>query len=484
MNSNKYVLALCVSLFSISAGAADDPSKADHPEVQGALAAVDAWLDGERAYGRVPGMSAGIVLDQDLIWSQGYGYSNLADKVPADNNTIYSICSISKLFTSIGVMQLRDEGKLNLSDKVADHLEWYELEQVHDGGAVDIEGILTHSSGLPREASEYYWNEPEFGFPTRQEMIDGLVDLETLYPARTWFQYSNLGLSLAGEIVAARSEQDYGQYIQDNILTPLAMGDTRSHFPAELHGKQLAIGYTGLDRSGERVPVPPFFTRGVTPAAGFTSTVRDLAKFASWQFRLLEKGGEEVLDSNTLREMHRVHWIGPDWKNTWGIGFAVRQAEGGNYSLIGHGGGCPGYITQFIMAPKYKLGVIVLTNAGDGPSGRLASGIMKTLVRTLAKAEAPAASPAMDFNRYEGNFSAQPWGGESAVRQWGNQLAVIDIPSTDLSGSVTRLKHVEGDTFVRLTDEGEERESWEFELGADGKAATIRQHSFRLTRIR
>jgi len=484
MNSNKYALALCVSLFSISAGAADDSSKADHPEIQGALAAVDAWLDGERAYGRVPGISAGVVLDQDLIWSQGYGYSNLADKVPANEKTIYSICSISKLFTSIGMMQLRDEGKLSLSDTVADHLEWYNLAQAHDGGAVDIEGILTHSSGLPREASDYYWNEPDFDFPTRQDMIDGLKDLETLYPARTLFQYSNLGLSLAGEIVAARSGQDYEQYVDDNILTPLGLEDTRSHFPADLHGKQLAIGYTGLDRSGERVVVPPFFTRGVTPAAGFTSTVNDLAKFASWQFRLLENGGTEVLDSNTLREMHRVHWVSPDWKSTWGIGFAVRQAEGCNYSVIGHGGGCPGYITQFIMVPKYKLSVIVLTNAGDGPSGRLASSIMKILVKSLAQAGAPVTDPAIDLGRYEGNYSSQPWGGESAIRQWGNQLAVINLPSTDLSGSVTKLKHVSDDTFIRLTDEGEEREPWHFTLGADGKAAMIHRHGFKATRIK
>ena len=76
-----------------------------HPEVRGALRAIDAWLEGTRIYERIPGISAGIVHDQELIWNKGYGYSNLETKRPADADTLYSICSISKLFTAIGIMQ-------------------------------------------------------------------------------------------------------------------------------------------------------------------------------------------------------------------------------------------------------------------------------------------------------------------------------------------------------------------------------------------
>ncbi len=483
MSHTKLLLTISIFCFSISAGAVDEPISTDGPEMQGAFRAIDAWLDAEQVYGKIPGMSVGIVLDQELIWNQGYGFSNLADKVPADENTIYSICSISKLFTSIGVMQLRDAGKLALRDKVADHLDYYDLNQVHDGGPVTIEGLLTHSSGLPRESDFVYWVE-DFGFPEREQMIEALSDQETLYPARTLFQYSNLGFSLAGEIVAARSEQDYESYIQTNILTPLGLEDTRSYYPAELRGKQLAIGYNGINRVGGREPVEPFFTRGITPAAGFTSTVNDLAKFASWQFRLIENGGVEVLDANTLREMHRVHWVGPDWKQTWGLGFAVRKSESGNYSLIGHGGGCPGYITQFVMSPTHKLGVVVLTNAGDGPSGRLASNILKLMVSTLPKASAAPADTVGDFSSYEGTYTSQPWGGETAVRQWGEQLVMLSLPSDDLASSITRLNHVEDDIFVRVTDDGKEREQVHFEIGTDGKADSYIVHTSRATRLK
>ncbi len=146
-----------------------------HPDVKGALGAIDAWLEGVRTYDRIPGVSVGIVVDQDLIWNNGYGYSNLETKRAADADTLYSICSISKLFTSIGIMQLRDANKLTLRDAVGDHLDWFHITQAFDdSGPITIESLLTHSSGLPRESDFPYWGGPDFPLPTRKQMIAAL----------------------------------------------------------------------------------------------------------------------------------------------------------------------------------------------------------------------------------------------------------------------------------------------------------------------
>jgi len=429
-----------------------------------------------------PSMHVGIVRDQDLIWDNGYGYSNLETKRAADADTLYSICSISKLFTSIGIMQLRDASKLTLRDSVGEHLDWFDITQIHDdSGPITIESLLTHSSGLPRESDFPYWNGPDFPFPTRQKMIERLETQETLYPAQRYYQYSNLALSLAGEIVQERSGQEYQEYIKANILDPLGLTNTRTYYPEEMHGEELAIGYTGIHRSGTRKPVKPFFTRGITAAAGFTSSVNDLAKFASWQFRLLEEGGDEVLSANTLREMHRVHWVDPDWETTRGIGFGVQRVN--DMTVIGHGGGCPGYITRFSMIAKDKIAAVVLTNAGDGPAGNVAQNVLNTITAALKEAKTPQEDDMPDFSMYEGDYEAPPWGGEVAIRQWGNQLVAIDIPSDDLGEAMTKLEHDSGHTFVRLTDDDEARESWIFEMADDGKAQRIFVHSIYLNRI-
>jgi CubicO group peptidase (beta-lactamase class C family) len=453
-----------------------------HPEVKGALAVIDAWIEGRRTFERIPGISVGIVHDQELLWSSGYGYANLETERPVDADTLYSICSISKLFTAIGIMQLRDENKLRLRDSVSDHLEWFDISQAHAGSEpVTIEGLMTHSSGLPRESDSPYWIGPDFPFPTREEMIERLKSQEMLYQSRRYFQYSNLGWSLAGEIIKERSGQEYDEYIRQHILEPLALGSTRTFYPADKRGDELAIGYTGMHRDLKRDPVKPFYTRGITAAAGFTSSVNDLASFASWQFRLLENGGKEILDANTLREMHRVQWVDPDWKTTWGLGFSVRRDD--DTTFVRHGGGCPGYITSFNMVPEQKIAAVVLTNAGDGPADNIAVNILKMIGPVLKKAGTPSKDEMPDFSMYEGNYESRPWGGEIAVRQWGKQLVALYIPSTDLNEAMIRLKHDGENKFTRMTDDDDSREPWVFELGDDGKAVRIIRHSSIRTRV-
>ncbi|MDP6417374.1 MAG: serine hydrolase domain-containing protein, partial [Gammaproteobacteria bacterium] len=107
------VVVLFISVASFSSFAADDsesvPSREEllaRPNVKGALAAIDAWIEGNQIYDQIPGISVGIVHNQELLWSKGYGYANLQSRRPADADTLYSVCSISKVFTAIGIMQL------------------------------------------------------------------------------------------------------------------------------------------------------------------------------------------------------------------------------------------------------------------------------------------------------------------------------------------------------------------------------------------
>ena len=139
-------------------------------------------------------------------------------------------------------------------------------------------------------------------------------------------------MSILGAIIEETSGMSYEDYVNQHILNPLELKDTRPYLPKELLKGQLSTGYSALHRNGERKPLEPFFTEGITAAAGFTSTVEDMAKFASWQFRLLETGGKEILLSSTLKDMQRVHWMDPNWRTSWGLGFSVRNVDGLNRS--------------------------------------------------------------------------------------------------------------------------------------------------------
>lgn len=438
-----------------------------------ALNLIDRWLEAQYQYDHVPGLSVGIVKDQELIWSKGYGKSNVEDGVEATPETIYSICSISKLFTSIAIMQLYEQGILRLDDPVSSVLPSFNIkQQFRDSGPVTILGLLTHSSGLPRESDFPYWSAPDFDFPSREQVQQKLGEQEMLYDASTYFQYSNLAMTLLGEVIAEVSGMPYEDYVEQNILKPLRLANTNPYLPKEKWGEEMATGYSAQKRDGTRDKIELFDAEGITAAAGYSSTIEDLADFASWQFRLLENGGKEILKASTLKDMQRVHFADPNWKTFWGLGFAVWEADGS--TLVGHGGSCPGYRTTIVIEPKEKLAFIVMANAMINPD-RYSGEIRNILKKGMGKKDADSA--AIKLQDYTGIYNGQPWTPEVQVVPWYGQLAIIGFPSTSVAEDLTLLKHIEGDTFKRIRKDESLGEEVRFERNAEGKVTKMWQHS-------
>jgi len=456
----------------------------EHPRVAEAIGLLDAWVSAKRDFDRLPGVSMAVVHDQDVLWSSGFGYAHLESKQPATDRTMYSVCSISKLFTSVGVMQLRDAGQLRLDDPVSEHLDWFEIGEGYEGsGPVTVQGILTHSSGLPRESDYPYWTGPDHPFPTHDAVVKRVHEQEMLYEADRYFQYSNLGLTLAGEIVAARSGESFHDYVQQHILEPLGMKDTYSEHPEEHRGGRFATGYSAVRRDGSREAVPAYSVRGIAPAAGFVSTVADLSRFSSWQFRLLEQGDGEVLSANTLREMQRVHWVDPDWKVTWGLGFSVWRDEGETF--VGHGGYCPGYQSHLLIHPRTRLAAAFMTNTNGVNSRAFTQTAFKILAPAVAEAlrgseKAEWIDPKL--KAFVGRY--QNWlAGESVVLPWKGDLAVLELPTDDPLSSLTPLKHIEGAVFRRRRDDKTLGEEIVFELDDAGGVIRMWRHSNYQTRV-
>jgi len=464
---------------------------AGHPRVADAINLLDLWVDAQRAYEQIPGISVAAVYDQELLWSAGFGYADLETLRPATPATMYSICSISKLFTSVGAMQLRDQGSFRLDDPVSSHLPWFQLDNAHsDGPAITVEGVLTHSAGIPRESDQPYWTAP-FDFPTHDDVVAGITNQETLYPAWKYFQYSNLGLTLAGEIVAEVSGLSYIDYVKERVLGPLGMNSTTPEIGEVQGTTKLATGYSAMRRSGSREIVEPFEGRGIAPAMGFASTVEDLAKFASWQFRLLETGKEEVLQANTLREMHRVHFVDPGWTTTRGLGFNVSRR--GEKTFVGHGGSCPGYRSNLDIQLDEKIATIAMTNAmiNAGTFTRRAYEVLAPAIKAAKgeseegkdETEGSEATPA-ELEMYIGAYDSFPWGGETHVIPWKGGLAVVSFPTEDPLGGLARLKHIEGHTFRRIRDDESLGEERTFDVNSEGEVTRTWVHGNFSPRIR
>ncbi len=448
-----------------------------------ALRLIDLWLDSVQAYDRLPSLTAAVVQSDRIVWANGYGFADRAKKVRATPATLYSICSISKLFTSVALMREWEAGKVRLDEPVATYLPWAKLAPSSgDSVPITVRGILTHSAGLPREAVNAYWTGPDFPFPTETEIRAGIGRQSPLYPASRWFQYSNLGLTLAGDIAAATSGEAYGDYIRRHILTPLGLTDTRPLFPRELWGNRLAVGWGALKRDGTRDLVQPFDAKGVTPAAGFTSNVEDLGTFAIWQFRLLRDGAApEVLKPSTLREMHRVHYTDPDWRVTWGLGFSVRRQ--GERTYVGHGGDCPGYHTSLQLRPDSETAVTAMATGAEGPGAYVAQ-IFQLLDKRQGFAFKGPAPAAVDLTPFTGIYSAQPWGAEFAILPWAGGLAMLDLPTTTPADALDFLKPKGGDLFRAIRASGSEMDEVRFTRDAAGRVTGIERFGNRSKRVR
>jgi hypothetical protein len=255
--------------------------------------------------------------------------------------------------------------------------------------------------------------------------------------------------------------------------------------PESERGKRLATGYSALDREGRREPMPFYTARGIAPAAGYASTAGDLGRFASWQFRLLQKGGSEILKATTLREMHRVHWVEPDFETLWGLGFSVWKS--GEKMFVGHGGSCPGYRTQILLMPQERIATVFLSNAQRVAARQWTQrlyDIVAPAVRAAVKEKEKAKAPDPAMRRYAGTYSAQPWAGEIAVLPWEEGIALLDLPTMDPVKDLEKLKKVGENTFRLIRKDETLGEEIVFEMGPDGKAARFTRHSNFSVRIR
>jgi CubicO group peptidase (beta-lactamase class C family) len=299
-----------------------------------------------------------------------------------------------------------------------------------------------------------------------------------VYPPETQWKYSNLGLALAGEIVIAVSGEPFDVYVRKHILEPLGMKDSSVGVTDANRGK-LAVGY------GRRLPdvpreVRPFTDlKGIDPAGGLASTVEDMARFASLQFRDGPAGGEQVLKGSTLREMHRVQWLMPDWKSGRGLGFHIIHREDGD--LIGHSGWVAGYQTSMYVRPKDKIAVVAMINADDGlpypgsPDSvvdRAFRWVGPPLSKATATVEHAKARP--EWQKYVGKYRS-PWA-DVQVLIVNGKLAMINPTEPDPTGNLATLVPVAEHKF-RIEDgspTGPHGELVVFEMDRDNKVVRIK----------
>jgi CubicO group peptidase (beta-lactamase class C family) len=306
---------------------------------------LDRLLQAQQA-DRLPSVSAAVVRKGELVWANAVGSADYDDECGATPQTQYRIGSITKTFTAVAVMQLYAEGRLDLDDRLEQHLDVPAL------GTPTLRRLLCHLSGLQREVGEMWVDDTS---PTEEELIASLTRLEAVLPPARAHHYSNLAFALLGQVVAQRSGLGYRQYVDDRIMGPLGL--SRTTWEPE---PPRAQGYLVSEYARTVWQEKDYEVGAAASAAQLWSTVEDLARWATF----LAEGDDAVLAGDVVEEMWfpQVMYYPHDWILGWGLGLQLFNRHGRIWG--GHGGAMPGHLAGVFVDRKTGVGAAAVTNSG------------------------------------------------------------------------------------------------------------------------
>jgi CubicO group peptidase (beta-lactamase class C family) len=303
-------------------------------------------LQERQAEQKLPSVAAAVLRDGEVAWSGAVGLAGLEEGRPATPDLQYRVGSITKTFTAAAILQLRDAGRLDLDDRLEQHLPGI----AH--GSPTLRRLLSHLSGLQREAGEMFVTGES---PTIAEVIAQMDRFELVLPAARAHHYSNLAYGLLGEVVTRASGIPYTEYVDALLLQPLGLERTSWH-----EQEPYALGYLVNEYSGTAVREPHADMRGLASMGQLWSTVGDLCRWGA----VLAAGRAGVLDPATAEELWapQVMMNPDDWTVGWGLGLELVVRDGRVFG--GHGGAMAGFLAGLYVNRASSTGAAVLTNAG------------------------------------------------------------------------------------------------------------------------
>ncbi len=319
-----------------------------------AVRALEQIIEREVADKKLPALSVALVDDQTVVWSKGFGFANPKDKVPATAETVYRVGSVSKLFTDVAVMQLVEQGKLDLDASVTNYLPDFKPHNPF-GVPITLRQLMAHRSGLVREPPVGNYFDPTD--PTLARMVESLNTTALVYKPESRIKYSNAAIATAGYVLEKTQKEPFAKYLKRTLLEPLGMKKSGFEPTPELT-KDLAAAVMWTYH-GREFPAPTF-ELGMAPAGSMYSTADDLARFLAVLFAGGKGRNGRVLKPETIDQMWTPQFAKPEEKTGFGIGFHLTELDG--RKRVGHGGAIYGFATELAALPGDKLGAVVVAS--------------------------------------------------------------------------------------------------------------------------
>lgn len=371
-----FLIFLLIAIVGIYAFAPHPPGT---PKQVGDVAELEAYLEQLVQSGNPPGLSLVVVKDGDIVYNNAFGYADGPGGVKADTETVYHWWSMTKIPTAIAIMQLREQGKLDLDEAVIEYLPWFDVTYPSNTSPViTLRHLLQHTSGLPDTIPAMIgWVHYDDAARNQTEIVKKyLPEFKKLkFEPGEKAAYSNLNYMVLGAIIEAVAGQSYETYIADNILKPLGMSQTSFVYTPSMGGHE-AFGtlpivhfYTPLlptlldtstlirERQGKYLWLNRVYI-DATPSTGLIGPSTDLARFMLAYINRGSLDGNLILSPESVSTLTKTSPI-----DGHGLGWVVGESQ--EALSIEHAGGGPGFATIMRLYPEKGMGFAILANGTD-----------------------------------------------------------------------------------------------------------------------
>lgn len=343
----------------------------------------------------IPGLSFAVVVGDSMLTTGSFGYANISTQQPVTDSTQFRIASMSKSFTAMAVLKLRDEGKLQLDDPVEQYIPLMR-DQVYpttDAPLITVRHLLTHGAGFPEDNP---WGDRQLADTDAEFMAFLKEGISFSNPPGVQYEYSNLGFALLGKLITEVSGKPYQQYIREEILQPLSMNSTTWEY-GDVAADKLAHGYRWINEDWEEQALLHDAPDGSWGAMGsMISSVEEFSRYISFHLSawppssLAEKGPVRRSSVREMQHPWRFNGLNPNYRYPSGRVCAVSSAYG--YGLrwlydcedrvmVSHSGGLPGFGSHWMILPDYGIGIVALANRTYAPMSSINMQAIDTLIR-------------------------------------------------------------------------------------------------------
>ena len=390
------------------------------------FAAIDAYVQEQMDNLGIPGVALGIIQNGQVAHLQGFGVAGLSRRAVTPKTPFY-LGSVTKPFTALAVMQLVEEGKIDLDAPVQTYLPWFRLADEEASATITVRHLLNQTSGMSTKDGNRFWAYQQ----TLEKAVRGLEDVELVHPVGTTYEYCNFNYIISGLIVEVVSGQSYADYVTEHIFEPLDMRHSYASLaPAQADG--LSDGHIimfGRVFKDGRVRSP-----AALPSGFLMVSAEDMAHFAMAQLNEGRYGNSSILSPQGIAEMHTPTVPQGDG-GYWGIGWDVGEYDG--MPTIARVGDTGHFHATLIIQPEIDLAIVLLANVSgfEHLSSRVIDATGIGVIEMLnGKPAAPASVPFLMHLLYW-SLLLTPllqilgilfvWRKRQAIKIWGAILTVI-----------------------------------------------------------